>query len=75
MVNKLSQYLKAPAQLHWQACKKVLWYIRGTLCYGLLFKPSTFLQLEAYIDVHMVGEIGDKGSIIVCCVYFRQILI
>lgn len=69
-VNKLSQFLKAPTQLQWQACKRILRYIKGTLDSGMLFQPVTRFRVEAYVDVGWVGNIGDRRSTSGFCVYF-----
>ncbi|XP_031253444.1 uncharacterized protein LOC116111390 [Pistacia vera] len=61
-VNKLSQFLQNPTVLHWTACKRVLWYIKGTLKYGLVFKPHKFLHLEAYVDADWASDINDHRS-------------
>ena len=44
-VNKLSQYLHAPTMAHWNACTRVLRYIKGTLSHGLTFKPAQIMTL------------------------------
>lgn len=40
VVNKLSQFLKAPTQLQWQTCKRLLRYIKGFVHKGVLFRPT-----------------------------------
>ena len=62
-VNKLSQFLKAPAVAHWTACKRILPYIKGTLNYGLLFKPAQLLTLEGFYDADWVSNIDDRKSV------------
>ncbi|KAL5825808.1 hypothetical protein ACOSQ3_021871 [Xanthoceras sorbifolium] len=51
VVNKLSQFLKAPTQFHWLACKRVLRYIIGTLNFGIQFTPAKHLVLEGFVNV------------------------
>lgn len=61
-VNKLSQYLKCPATLHWTAVKRVLRYLAGTPTLGLHFKPSSTLDLQAYSDADWAGSLDDRKS-------------
>ncbi|GKV46639.1 hypothetical protein SLEP1_g53613 [Rubroshorea leprosula] len=49
-VSRLSQYMHQPTDLHWQALKRVLRYLRGTIYHGLLLRPQPSLSLHAYSD-------------------------
>lgn len=48
-VNQLCQFLHCPTTTHFQAAKRVLKYLKGTLDHGLLFTPR-LIQLNAYYD-------------------------
>ncbi|XP_031262256.1 uncharacterized protein LOC116120449 [Pistacia vera] len=74
-VNKLSQFFKALTQLHWQACKRLLWYIKGTLNYGVLYSPNNRFNLIYYIDADWACNPSDRRSTSGCCVYLRSNLI
>ena len=58
-IDKLSQYLQAPTVAHWKACKRVLWYIKGTTSYGLTFKSSQLPTLEGFCDADLATNIDD----------------
>lgn len=53
-INKLSQFLQKPTVTHWQACKRALIYIKGTMKFGLQFTSRSLLQLNCFSDVDWV---------------------
>ncbi|XP_019085614.1 PREDICTED: uncharacterized protein LOC109126486 [Camelina sativa] len=61
-VNCLSQFMHAPTVLHWQAVKRVLRYLAGTVTHGLLLHPGTPLMLHAYLDATWGGDQSDMIS-------------
>ncbi|KAG8499181.1 hypothetical protein CXB51_005624 [Gossypium anomalum] len=67
-VNKLSQYMNAPKDTHWQAVKRVLRYLNGTLDHGLYFTKGCF-ELVCYSNVDLASTIEDKRSTIGYCIY------
>ena len=69
-VNKLSQFLQAPTVAHWNACKRILKYIKGTLSYGLLFGPAKLLTLEGYSDADWATNLDDRKSVSGICIFF-----
>ena len=69
-VNKLSQFLQAPTVARWNACKRILRYIKGTLSYGLLFRPAQLLTLEGYSDVDWATNLDDRKSVSGICIFF-----
>ncbi|KAH0729056.1 hypothetical protein KY289_000244 [Solanum tuberosum] len=54
-VNKLAQFRHSPSAKHWQATKRLLHYLKGTLTYGLHFKHGNSSQLLAYSDADWGG--------------------
>ncbi|KAJ9566234.1 hypothetical protein OSB04_002200 [Centaurea solstitialis] len=59
-VNRLSQFMHAPSQKHWQALKRVLRYLKGTIHFGLFLKRNSPLHLTAFSDSDW-GGISDGG--------------
>ncbi|KAH0729323.1 hypothetical protein KY289_000511 [Solanum tuberosum] len=55
VVNKLAQFQHSPSTKHWQATKRLLRYLKGTITYGLHFKYGNSSQLLAYSDVDWGG--------------------
>ncbi|KAA3486175.1 hypothetical protein EPI10_030121 [Gossypium australe] len=59
-VNKLSQYMNSPKDIHWQVVKRVLRYPNGTLDNGLYFTKGCF-ELVWYSDANwalLLTEVG-----------------
>ncbi|KAH0637403.1 hypothetical protein KY289_037318 [Solanum tuberosum] len=54
-VNKLAQFQHSPSTKHWQATKRLLRYLKGTITYGLHFKRGDSSQLLAYSDADWGG--------------------
>ena len=55
-VNKLSQFMHAPTNLHLQALKRVLRYLHDTLRKGLLLRQKSPLQLHTFIDADWTDD-------------------
>nr|KYP45810.1 Copia protein [Cajanus cajan] len=62
VVNRLSQFMHRPTDLHMQATKRVLRYLKGTLDHGLHLVTNQNLFLQAYCDLYWVGDTQDCKS-------------
>jgi len=60
-VNQLCQYMHQPRSSHWQAMKRVLRYLKGTVNDGLYYTPS-FLDIHTYCDSDWAGNLDDRRS-------------
>uniref|UniRef100_A0A803NJ32 Polyprotein n=1 Tax=Cannabis sativa TaxID=3483 RepID=A0A803NJ32_CANSA len=74
-VNKLSQHLKSPTINHWNACKRILRYVKGTPHLSLHFRPSTLLNLEGYSDADWPASLDDRKSTSGYCIFLGGNLI
>jgi hypothetical protein len=50
VVNKVSQFMATPTDIHWQAVKRILRYLKGTIHHGIQLQRSPSLSLTAYSD-------------------------
>lgn len=62
-VSLLSRYMSKPTQLHLQAAKRVLRYLRGTMNFGMWYKRGGTGELLVYTDSDFVGDIDSRRSI------------
>ncbi|KAG8480129.1 hypothetical protein CXB51_025342 [Gossypium anomalum] len=60
-VNKLSQYINAPREIHCKAVKGALRYLCGTMHHGL-FYPTGQCQLTGYSDADWASSVEDRRS-------------
>lgn len=48
VVNKLSQFMHSPSEIHWQSLKRVLRYLKGTIHHGLFLKRRSSIYLTTF---------------------------
>lgn len=61
-VNKLSQFMHTPTDLHWGAAKRILRYLAGTPSHGILLRSGTPLTLHGFSDADWAGDTDDYIS-------------
>lgn len=59
----MSQFLSNPFDDHWQACKCLLSYLKGTIHFGLEFYHSGDLQLNYFTDADWACDKDDRKSV------------
>jgi hypothetical protein len=70
-VNSLSK----PTVLHWEAVKRILRFVKGTLNTGLSLRPSRSSLLSIFTDADWAGCIDDRRSIGGYAIFFGPNLI
>ncbi|KAM0961429.1 hypothetical protein ACFX2A_021177 [Malus domestica] len=73
-VNQLCQFLHCPTKTHFQAVKRVLRFLKGTVTDGFWFKKSS-LHVTAFSDADWAGCVFDRHSTNGYCVYIGSNLI
>ena len=74
-VNKVCQYLHAPASQHMTTVKRILRYLKGTMSTGLKFTKSACNIVSAFSDADWAGCPDDRRSTGGFCVFFGPNLI
>ncbi|KAL8120231.1 hypothetical protein AgCh_017394 [Apium graveolens] len=62
VVNKLAQFMHHPQQLHWQAVKRLLRYLKHTAMFGLYISSKSDNALYAYSESDWAGNLLDRTS-------------
>lgn len=74
-VNKLSQFLKAPTDLHWGACKHLMRYLKGTTKLSLCFSPTSSFSFAGFVDADWASCVDDRRSTGGHCVFLGDNLL
>lgn len=61
-VNKLSQFNQNPGMAHWNAAKRVLRYLKGTLSVKLEFNKAGCEEIVGYCDSDWASDIDKRRS-------------
>ena len=62
VVSLISRYMANPIELHLQAAKRILRYLKGTTDYGVFYKNEEDEELTAYTNNDYVGDLEDRKS-------------
>lgn len=61
-VSLISRYMSQPTELHLNAAKRVLRYVKGTTSFGILYQKGASSMLTAYSDSDYAGCLEDRKS-------------
>lgn len=59
-VNSASQYLEKPIKIHWNACRRILKYLKEIIDHGLYFPASQKNHLQAFSDADYAGDMKTR---------------
>jgi len=74
-VNKVSQFMHDPHVHHWQAVKRILRYLAGTLDHGIMLHPHSSSFILAFSNADWVADVDDRKSTTGYCVYLGSNLV
>ena len=59
-MNKFNQFQLSPTDSHWQALKRVLRFVKGTLDHGIHIQPTLRLTIVSYSDADHAHSQDDR---------------
>ena len=74
-INKVCQYLSKPTTVHWEAVKRILRYVKGTVSTGLRIRKSLSMLLSVFTDADGAGSVDDRRSTAGYALFFGPNLI
>lgn len=74
-VNQVCQFMSKPTDTYFNAVKRILRYIKGTLGHGLQFQASSDLSIRTYSDADWAGCPDDRRSTTGGCTFFGPNLV
>ncbi|XP_006577375.1 uncharacterized protein LOC114405603 [Glycine soja] len=75
-LNKVYQFMSHPLKTHWVAVKRILWYLKGTISWGLHLKPPFApIFITTFCDANWAFDPDDRRLNFGACVFFGPNLI
>ncbi|KAF9661033.1 hypothetical protein SADUNF_Sadunf19G0025900 [Salix dunnii] len=74
-IHRVSKFMHEPLEPHWQAVKRILRFLKHTISTGLLIRPSSTFDLQAFSDSDWAGDRDDRRSISAYCVFIGPNLV
>lgn len=74
-VNKLSQFLQAPSDIHWKAVKRIFRYLKGTIKQGIWIQRTDRIDVTGFADADWASCPDDRRSTAGYCVYLGDTLV
>lgn len=75
-VGLVSRYMERPTVMHWNAVKRILRYLKGTLDYGLVYtRNGSNSVLSGFSDSDLAGQVDDRKSTGGMAFYLNESLI
>ena len=62
VVSLISRFMTCPTQQHFAAAKRVLWYLKGTVDYGVFYRKGGVSGLIGFTNSGYVGDMEDSKS-------------
>jgi hypothetical protein len=62
VVSLISRFMASPTELHLQAAKRVLRYLKGTMDLRVFYRKESNGELMAYTDSDYAGDVDDRKS-------------
>ncbi|CAL8157460.1 unnamed protein product [Prunus armeniaca] len=61
-VSLVSRFMENPYSNHWEAAKRILRYVKGTVDYGIFYEANIPINLVGYTDSDLAGSVDDCKS-------------
>ncbi|XP_071700432.1 secreted RxLR effector protein 161-like [Rutidosis leptorrhynchoides] len=61
-VGIVSQFMQCPTNVHLDAAKRILRYVKGSMGHGLWYKKCNDVLLNGFIDADWMGDANDRHS-------------
>ena len=62
IVSMIIRYMENPTELHLQAAKRVMRYLKGTFDFGIFYRKGGDDELITYADSDYAGYLEDRKS-------------